>query len=136
MARIFLSYAREDETQVRGIYRRLIDAGFEVWMDKIDLLPGQRWQQEIRPRSRRRPLYTLVTSAIGEQSTGHLFKINASFSLISYSMRYKSLILLHNRFSTQKYKNLQSIDKLMLIGFYPLRTRAVIAWGDRKWPTP
>ena len=39
------------------------------------------------PRSRRRPLYTLVTSAIGEQSTGHLFKINASFSLISYSMR-------------------------------------------------
>ena len=36
------------------------------------------------PRSRRRPLYTLVTSAIGEQSTGHLFKINASFSLISY----------------------------------------------------
>ena len=47
MARDFLSYAREDEMQVRDVYRRLRDAGFEVWMDKINLLPGQRWQQEI-----------------------------------------------------------------------------------------
>jgi TIR domain len=47
VVRIFLSYAREDEAQVSGVYRRLLDAGFEVWMDKINLLPGQRWQQEI-----------------------------------------------------------------------------------------
>ena len=59
MAQIFLSYAREDETQVRGVYRRLIDAGFEVWMDKIDLLPGQRWQQEI-PRAIRRADFILI----------------------------------------------------------------------------
>ena len=38
MARIFLSYAREDEAQVRGVYRRLLDAGFEVWMDQIELV--------------------------------------------------------------------------------------------------
>ena len=59
MAQIFLSYAKEDEAQVRGIYRRLIDAGFEVWMDKIDLLPGQRWQQEI-PRAIRRADFILI----------------------------------------------------------------------------
>ena len=59
MARIFLSYAREDETQVRGVYRRLRDAGFEVWMDKINLLPGQRWQQEI-PRAIRRSDFILI----------------------------------------------------------------------------
>ena len=59
MAQIFLSYAREDEAQVRSIYRRLIDAGFEVWMDKIDLLPGQRWQQEI-PRAIRRADFILI----------------------------------------------------------------------------
>jgi formylglycine-generating enzyme required for sulfatase activity len=47
VARVFLSYAREDEAQVRAVYRRLRDAGFDVWMDKINLLPGQRWQQEI-----------------------------------------------------------------------------------------
>ena len=59
MARIFLSYAREDEAQVRGVYRRLLDAGFEVWMDKINLLPGQRWQQEI-PRAIRNSDFILI----------------------------------------------------------------------------
>ena len=59
MARIFLSYAREDTTQVLGVYRRLLDAGFEVWMDKINLLPGQRWQQEI-PRAIRSADFILI----------------------------------------------------------------------------
>jgi formylglycine-generating enzyme required for sulfatase activity len=59
VARVFLSYAREDVAQVRGIYRRLIDAGFEVWMDKINLLPGQRWQQEI-PRAIRSADFILI----------------------------------------------------------------------------
>jgi TIR domain len=59
VVRIFLSYAREDEMQVRGVYRRLIDAGFEVWMDKINLLPGQRWQQEI-PRAIRNSDFILI----------------------------------------------------------------------------
>ncbi len=59
VARIFLSYAREDEAQVRDVYRRLLDAGFEVWMDKINLLPGQRWQQEI-PRAIRNSDFILI----------------------------------------------------------------------------
>jgi hypothetical protein len=59
VARIFLSYARADETQVRGVYRRLLDAGFEVWMDKINLLPGQRWEQEI-PRAIRNSDFILI----------------------------------------------------------------------------
>jgi hypothetical protein len=59
VARIFLSYAREDEAQVRGVYRRLLDAGFDVWMDKIDLLPGQRWQQEI-PHAIRSAAFILI----------------------------------------------------------------------------
>jgi hypothetical protein len=59
VARIFLSYAREDEAQVRGVYRRLLNAGFEVWMYKIDLLPGQRWQQEI-PRAIRNSDFILI----------------------------------------------------------------------------
>jgi formylglycine-generating enzyme required for sulfatase activity len=59
VARIFLSYAREDEMQVRDVYCRLLEAGFEVWMDKINLLPGQRWQQEI-PRALRHSDFILI----------------------------------------------------------------------------
>ena len=47
MAKIFLCYAREDQTQVAEIYRHLQELGFQPWMDKFDLIPGQRWRQEI-----------------------------------------------------------------------------------------
>jgi formylglycine-generating enzyme required for sulfatase activity len=44
--RIFLCYAREDIKAVKAVYRKLSDAGFNPWMDKKDLLPGQLWQIE------------------------------------------------------------------------------------------
>jgi hypothetical protein len=47
MAQIFLSYAREDEDKVKELYQRLSDAGFEPWMDKKDILPGEIWKSRI-----------------------------------------------------------------------------------------
>jgi hypothetical protein len=47
MAQIFLSYAREDEDKVKELYQRLSDAGFEPWMDKNDILPGEIWKSRI-----------------------------------------------------------------------------------------
>ena len=47
-ARIFLSYAREDETVVRELYRTLLDAGHQPWMDTQKILPGERWEDSIR----------------------------------------------------------------------------------------
>ncbi|UCF93564.1 MAG: toll/interleukin-1 receptor domain-containing protein [Desulfobacterales bacterium] len=58
-AQIFFSYAREDVEAVKEIYRRLSDAGFKPWMDKIDLLPGQRWQSEI-PKALRGSVFVLI----------------------------------------------------------------------------
>jgi hypothetical protein len=48
MVKIFLCYAREDQSQIEEIYRRLCELSFQPWMDKIDLIPGQRWDREIR----------------------------------------------------------------------------------------
>jgi hypothetical protein len=59
MPQIFLCYAREDEAQVREVYQRLNAEGFEPWMDKMDLLPGQRWRLEI-PRALRASDFVLV----------------------------------------------------------------------------
>jgi nucleoside phosphorylase len=44
---VFLSYAREDETKVVDLYHRLSTAGFKPWMDKKDILPGERWEASI-----------------------------------------------------------------------------------------
>jgi len=49
---IFLSYAREDEEKVKELYQKLSDVEFKPWMDKKDILPGEKWglviQQAIR----------------------------------------------------------------------------------------
>jgi hypothetical protein len=60
MALIFLCYASEDKLRVEEVYHRLraID-GFEPWMDKIDLLPGQRWKKEI-PQALRNSDFILI----------------------------------------------------------------------------
>jgi hypothetical protein len=47
MVRIFLCHASEDKPQVAEVYQRLRALGWQPWMDKMDLLPGQQWQQEI-----------------------------------------------------------------------------------------
>jgi len=44
---IFLCHASEDKDKVLEIYRRLKDLGFKPWIDKEDLLPGQKWEIEI-----------------------------------------------------------------------------------------
>lgn len=44
---IFLSYASEDNSEVIKLFNRLKKDGFEPWMDKDRLLPGQDWQLEI-----------------------------------------------------------------------------------------
>jgi formylglycine-generating enzyme required for sulfatase activity len=46
--RIFLCHAKEDKARVRELYHQLKAAGYHPWLDKYDLLPGQRWWPEIK----------------------------------------------------------------------------------------
>jgi formylglycine-generating enzyme required for sulfatase activity len=48
MARIFLCYAPEDEVPVGEIYSRLHQEGFQPWMGKRNLSPGQNRREGIR----------------------------------------------------------------------------------------
>lgn len=45
---IFLCYSSFDKPSVRQLYRRLLADGFQPWLDKEDLVPGQDWEYEIR----------------------------------------------------------------------------------------
>lgn len=46
--RIFLLYARSDETAVRRLYDRFVKDGVNPWLDRENILPGQDWEYEIR----------------------------------------------------------------------------------------
>ena len=45
---VFISYASEDFAAAKRLYRSLKDAGFNPWLDKENILPGQNWDSEIR----------------------------------------------------------------------------------------
>jgi hypothetical protein len=45
--RIFVSYVRADLDDVDRLVAALRTAGHEVWLDRDNLLPGMRWQQQI-----------------------------------------------------------------------------------------
>jgi TIR domain len=45
---VFISYAREDAELAIRLYNDLKRAGIQVWLDKVSLLPGQRWEVSIR----------------------------------------------------------------------------------------
>jgi hypothetical protein len=44
LVRVFISYAREDYAEAKKFFDRLNAAGFEPWLDKECLLPGERWE--------------------------------------------------------------------------------------------
>ena len=60
--RIFLCHAHEDKDAVLKLYRRLQSDGFQPWMDKQDLVPGQDWQTEIRKAVRESQIFLACVS--------------------------------------------------------------------------
>src|SRR4051794_23445079 len=45
--RVFLCYSSGDKQIVHDLYKRLVAAGVEPWLDEEDLLPGKRWEIEV-----------------------------------------------------------------------------------------
>jgi CheY-like chemotaxis protein len=46
--KVFISYAREDESSARRVRKFLRKNGVTAWLDVEDLIPGQEWETEIR----------------------------------------------------------------------------------------
>lgn len=69
--RIFLSYAHEDGTIVSQLYDRLRADGFDPWMDKRDLLPGQSWQREIMRAVRESDVFLACVSSRYATKSGY-----------------------------------------------------------------
>lgn len=72
--RIFISYAREDETLVKSIVAFLKAAGFETWFDKDNLLAGQDWRKVIEREIARARLLLVCVSSHSVDKTGFVQK--------------------------------------------------------------
>ena len=45
---VFLCHASEDKENARELRIRLLQDGFDPWLDEVKLLPGQEWESEIQ----------------------------------------------------------------------------------------
>lgn len=45
--KVFMSYVSEDLDRISPLYDRLLAAGFNPWLDKRNLMPGQDWARGI-----------------------------------------------------------------------------------------
>ena len=61
--KVFLSYAREDQTYARRLFDELKNRNIDVWFDKESLLAGQKWEIEIRKAIRASRYFIAILSS-------------------------------------------------------------------------
>src|ERR1035437_7860041 len=72
--KIFISYAVEDFQYAESLYEFLLLNGFLPWMDKKNLLPGQKWDYIIQQELRKADFIVLLLSDISVSKRGYVQK--------------------------------------------------------------
>jgi CheY-like chemotaxis protein len=128
--KVFLSYSRPDRARVEDLYRQLQMSGLLPWMDRMDIEPGQDWEQTIRSAIRDADFAVVLLSHDGldrsgpfqeeitqilkkqrERPRGKVFAVPAR--LDDCDIRHEELSALHrvDLFIPEGYKNLVSALK-------------------------
>lgn len=68
--RVFLAYAAEDAAKVEHLYDALAVRGFEPWMDRRKLLPGQNWPRAIERAIRHADFFVPCFSTLSGEKRG------------------------------------------------------------------
>ena len=71
MRDVFVSYSRGDQPFVEQFVRSLQGAGVTTWFDLDDLLPGQKWENEIEDRIADAKIFLPFLSESGAQRRGY-----------------------------------------------------------------
>jgi TIR domain/NB-ARC domain len=71
---IFICYAKEDLDDVKSLYEELKQSEFNPWMDIVDILPGQKWDFEIRHALKDSDFALICLSQFSVRKEGYLNK--------------------------------------------------------------
>ncbi|MDF2448078.1 MAG: hypothetical protein K0R26_582 [Bacteroidota bacterium] len=72
--KVFISYAAEDFQYADKLHKFLSENGFEPWMDKKDLLPGQNWDLMIQEALQKADFILLLLSSTSVGKRGYVQK--------------------------------------------------------------
>lgn len=70
----FLCHASGDKPRVRDLYSKLMASGIDPWLDEKNLLPGQRWSNEITSTVRKADVVIVCFSRDSITKTGYVQK--------------------------------------------------------------
>ena len=70
--RIFLCHAHEDKEKVEVLYKQLELFGYDPWIDKKDILPGQEWELIIEKQIDNTDAIIICLSAISSVKIGYI----------------------------------------------------------------
>lgn len=76
MDRTFFSYAREDAEFVLGLARDLRAAGGDLWLDQLDIEPGERWDRAVEAALESCPRLLVVLSPTSVASTNVMDEVS------------------------------------------------------------
>jgi len=70
MPKVFFSYAREDAAFVLKLASDLRAAGIDLWIDQLDITPGERWDSAVETALKNAPFLLVVLSpaSVGSQN--------------------------------------------------------------------
>ena len=71
---VFISYSRDDFDVAEDIFSFLIGAGFNLWMDKFSLVPGNDWKLEIHNNIRSSDFFIACLSKNSVSKRGYIQK--------------------------------------------------------------
>lgn len=133
--RVFISYSREDLEKAMQLYYQLRAAGFQPWIDKKDILPGEIWEQSIWRAVRQAHFVVICLSSGSVQKRGFLQReIKTALSFWQEKLD-KDIYLIPVRFDEcevpQSLAELQWVDLFKQDGFEQLL--AALTEGVRRY---
>jgi hypothetical protein len=72
--KVFISYAQEDIEAAQRLYQYLKDAGLEPWLDRFELLPGQKWKPAIKDAIKDSRYFIALFSSNSVEARGYVQK--------------------------------------------------------------
>lgn len=71
---VFISYAREDFDKADLLFKYLDVKGIKIWMDKLNLSPGQRWEKTIEQEIKDAKIFLALLSNTSVRKEGFVQK--------------------------------------------------------------
>lgn len=72
--KVFICHANEDAAAALDVYNHLASFGYEPWLDKMSLVPGKRWDFEIKKAVKEAEFFVVLLSPISVSKKGYIQK--------------------------------------------------------------